>query len=244
MRSDMQTTADHLRFLFSSDARSPIGRFFHRPSDPPIRQAMGRQLKASVPLSRICFRLFTMDIIEQSRTIWNQSARLSFLSKRNRYHPYNILNYLRIPRKLFSFCLINPQLSCFVRKMSVKSSETIVIDLHIIGNTSLNNRTNSHTLYFHHSDLFQFVDDRWIYLCREQSEKYSAKSDRGLRLSSQSLYCDYDWMSRLVPTSSHSGVDALGCHRELLFIKHQQAFSDIGWRKQTEGQSSHTPSSC
>ena len=80
--------------------------------------------------NRIFFRLSTIDSVEQSRTIWNRSARQSFLSKGNRYHTYIILKYLRISRKLFSFCLIYPQLSCFVRKMSEKCPETVVINPH------------------------------------------------------------------------------------------------------------------
>ena len=71
----------------------------------------------------------------------------------------NNMNYLRISIKLFSFCLINPQLSCSVRKVSVKCSETVVMNLHIIGNTFVIIRINSHTLHFHHSDWFQSVRD-------------------------------------------------------------------------------------
>ena len=81
--------------------------------------------KATVPLTQIFSWLFTIETIEQSRTIFNCSAQYSFLSKRNRNHPYNILNYLHISRKLFSFCLINPQLSYFDRKVSVKCSEKV-----------------------------------------------------------------------------------------------------------------------
>ena len=91
-------------------------------------------IKPRSHLAEYCFRLFTIETIEQSQTIRNRSARQSFLSKRNRYHPYNILKYLRISRKLFSFCLINPQLTCSVRKLSVKCSETVVMNLYIIGN--------------------------------------------------------------------------------------------------------------
>ena len=81
------------------------------------------------------------------------------------------MNYLPISRKLFSFCLINPQLSWFVRKVSVKCSERVVMNLHIIGSTFVNIRMNSHTLHFHHSHWFQIVRDCWIYLYREQSGK-------------------------------------------------------------------------
>ena len=123
--------------------------------------------KAPVPLSRIFFRLFTVETIDQSRTIWNRSTRYSFLSKRNRYHPHNILNHLRISRKLYSFCLINLKLS---RIVSVKCSETVVMNLHIIGNTFVNIRISSHTLHFHHSNWFQIVRDCWIYLYSEKSQ--------------------------------------------------------------------------
>ena len=73
----------------------------------------------------------------------------------NQYYPYNILKYLRVSRELFSFRLINPQLSCFVRKVSVKCPETVVIILHIIDNTFVNIRINSHTMHFHHSNCFR-----------------------------------------------------------------------------------------
>ena len=89
------------------------------------------------------------------------------------------MKYLRISRKLFSFCLFNHPLSCFVRKVSVKCSETVVMNLHIIGNTFVKIRIKSHTLHFHHSDWFPIVRDCLLYLYREQSEKYSAKWDRG-----------------------------------------------------------------
>ena len=36
----------------------------------------------------------------------------------------------------------------------VKCSETVVINLHVIVNTFVNIRMNSHTLHFYHSDLF------------------------------------------------------------------------------------------
>ena len=79
--------------------------------------------------------------------------------QRNRYNPYNNLNYLSISRKVFSICLIDAKLSCFVRKMFVECSETVIINLHVIGNTFVNIRLNSHTLHFHHSDWFQIVRD-------------------------------------------------------------------------------------
>ena len=72
---------------------------------------------------------------------------------------------------MFSVCLINPRLSCFVHKMSVKCSETVVVNLHYIGNNFVNIRINSHTLHFHHSDWFKIVCDCWIHPYREQSEK-------------------------------------------------------------------------
>ena len=97
-----------------------------------------------------------------------------------RYYPYKILNYLRISLKLFSFCLINPQLSCFVRKMSVKCSENLVMNLDIIGNTFVNIRKNSHRLHFHLSDWFQIVRDFWIYHYREQSESIFRQVGPGL----------------------------------------------------------------
>ena len=78
---------------------------------------------------------------------------------------------MRISRKLFSFGLINTHISCFVRKMSVKCSETVVINLRIIRNTSANIRLIIPTLHFHHSNCFSIVCDSWIYLYREQSEK-------------------------------------------------------------------------
>ena len=131
---------------------------------------------APVTLSRTFFRLFTIETIERSRPIWNWSARQSFLSKRNRYHPYNILNYLLFSRKLFSFCLINPQLSSFVRKVSVKCSEPVVTNHHI-GNTFVNIRIHSHTLHFHHSDWFKIVSDCWIYIYREQSANMFGQVD-------------------------------------------------------------------
>ena len=67
--------------------------------------------------------------------------------------------YMYMYLKLLSLPLINPQLSCFVRKISVKCSETTVMNLHIIGNTFVNIRINSHTLHFHHSDWYQIVRD-------------------------------------------------------------------------------------
>ena len=63
----------------------------------------------------------------------------------------NILKYLRIFRKLFSFCLINPQLSYSLRKVSANCSETVAMYLHIIGNTFGNIRAISDILHVHHS---------------------------------------------------------------------------------------------
>ena len=48
------------------------------------------------------------------------------------------MKYLRISWKLFSCGLINHQLPYFVRNVFVKWSETVVINLHIIGNTFIN----------------------------------------------------------------------------------------------------------
>ena len=79
--------------------------------------------------------------------------------EKNRYHPYNILDFLRISRKLFSFCVVDPKLSCFVRRMSVKGSKTAVMNFHITGNTFVNIRINSHTFHFHHSDWIPIVRD-------------------------------------------------------------------------------------
>ena len=39
--------------------------------------------------------------------------------------------------------------------MSVKRSETVVMNLHVIGNTFVNIRKNCHTLHFHHFDWLQ-----------------------------------------------------------------------------------------
>ena len=55
--------------------------------NPTQLQRMGNP---PVPLSRIFFGLFTMETIEQSRTSLNRS----FMLKRSRYHPYNILKYI------------------------------------------------------------------------------------------------------------------------------------------------------
>ena len=85
-----------------------------------------------------------------------------------------------ISRNIFSFCLINPQLSCFDRKVSVKCSETVVMNLRITGNTFVNIRINSHTLHFHHSGWFQVVRNCWIYLYREQLEKIFGQVGPGL----------------------------------------------------------------
>ena len=54
--------------------------------------------------------------------------------------------------------------------MFVKCSETVIMNLHIIGSTFVNIWINNHTLPFHHSDWFQIVRDCWIKLYREQSE--------------------------------------------------------------------------
>ena len=80
----------------------------------------------------------------------------------DRYNPFTILNYLRISRRLFSFCHTNPMLPWIVRIMSVKCSEMIIMNLHIIENTFVTSRINSHTLHFHHFDWFQIVRDCWI----------------------------------------------------------------------------------
>ena len=95
---------------------------------------------------------------------------------------------MRISWKPFSFYLIDPLPYCFVRKVSVKCSETVAMNLHIFGNTFVSIRINSHTMHFHHSNWFQIVCDCWIYLYHEQSEKkYSAKWDRGLSISAKAL---------------------------------------------------------
>ena len=122
--------------------------------------------------------------------IANKLKSLNFVSKRNPYHPYIVLNYLRISRKLFSFYLINLQPPCFVHKMSVKCPETVVINLHMIGNTFVNIRIYGHTLHFHHSDWFQIVRDCWIYLYREQSDKISDQNGTGA-LKPRSNLADY-----------------------------------------------------
>ena len=77
------------------------------------------------------------------------------------------------------FIVLNPQLSCFVRKVSVECSETVVMSLHIIGNTFVNIWIISHKLHFHHSDWFQIVPDCWIYLVNNRKQ-YSAEWNRGL----------------------------------------------------------------
>ena len=71
----------------------------------------------------------------------------TFLSKRNRNHPYNIF-------ELFAY------LSETVLILSSdKMFKTVVMNLHIIGNTFVNIRINSHTLHFHHYDWFKIVRD-------------------------------------------------------------------------------------
>ena len=80
-----------------------------------------------------------------------------------------------------SHCIVlNPQLPCIVRKFS----ETVMVNLNIIRNTFINIRINSFTLHFHHSDWFQIVRDCRIFLYHKQSDKYSAKWDRGFSILS------------------------------------------------------------
>ena len=57
--------------------------------------------------------------------------------------------------------------------------------LNIIRNTFVNIRINSLTLHFHHSDRFQNVR---IFLYRKQLEKYSAKWDWGLCVTSDVMH--------------------------------------------------------
>ena len=92
-----------------------------------------------------CLRKGQLSNREQSET--DRHGNLLLL-KRNRYCPYNILNYLLFSWIPVSFCLITAQLSCLVCKMFVKCSETVKMNLHIIGSTFVNIRINGHTLHF------------------------------------------------------------------------------------------------
>ena len=72
---------------------------------------------------------------------------------------YNDMNYFHNSRKLSSFYRIKHS-AILLRSQSVrKCSETIVMNLHIIGNTFANNQINSHTLHWFHicSRLFAII---------------------------------------------------------------------------------------
>ena len=130
---------------------------------------------APVPLSRITFRLLTIEAIEQSETgkviVSVEMKSVSFILD------FELFAYFLETLLILSYL---SSLSCFVRKMSIKRLETVVMNLHVIGNTFVNIRKNSHTLHFHHSDWFQIVRDCWIYLYRKQSERIFGQVGPGL----------------------------------------------------------------
>ena len=91
------------------------------------------------------------------------------------------MNYFHNSRKLSSFYRIKHS-AILLRSQSVrKCSETIVMNLHIIGNTFANNQINSHTLHWFHicSRLFAIIAEINSVV---NNLKYSAKWDRGLTL--------------------------------------------------------------
>ena len=73
-----------------------------------------------------------------------------------------------------------PIFAAFVRKVSAKCSETVMMNLHKIGHTFVNIRINSHTLHFHHPIVFRLFAIAESISIVNNRIKYSAKWDRGL----------------------------------------------------------------
>ena len=112
------------------------------------------------------------------------------------------------------FVFLNTRLTCFVRKVSVKCSETVVMNLHIIGNTFVIIQISSHTMEFHHSDWVQIVRDCWTYLLSRTIGKIFGQVGPGLntkrtrsdfflsytknRFVCTNLWCDKNWTLRLI----------------------------------------------